>query len=132
MSAKHFLFAGMCAAATLLYPLASSAADLHAEITIAMQHATLAFQASDITGVHMHLHHALNCLEGPKGADFTTKEIDPCANAGNGAIADSSDSTASASLELAVTQAVHGLSSDNLVAAQGDAAAVATTLKGIK
>jgi hypothetical protein len=132
MSARHILLAGSCAAAALLVSPACFAADLHAEITIAAQHASLAAQANDPMVVRMHLHHALNCLEGPKGADFTAKEIDPCANAGSGAIPDSSDSTTSAALELAITQAVQGLSAPSLATAQSDANAAAATLKGIK
>lgn len=123
--------AGFAALALLASPQAF-AADAKAEITIAAQHATLASAAADIAGVHMHLHHALNCIEGPNGADFSKSDMNPCANAGNGAIPDSSDPTATAKLQTAVSEALSGLKSNDLKTAQGDAAATASTLKGIK
>lgn len=108
------------------------AADAKGEITIAAQHASLAAQAGDPAGVRMHLHHVLNCLEGPNGADFSKKDMNPCQNAGNGAIPDSSDPTTNAALQSAVAQAVHGLAASNLKTAQGDASAAAATLQAIK
>ena len=42
-----------------------------------------AAQATDLNTVHMHLHHALNCLVGPNGKGFDAKEMNPCAHAGN-------------------------------------------------
>ena len=123
--------AGIAAFALLAAPQAF-AADAKAEITIAAQHATLASAAGTIAGVHMHLHHTLNCIEGPNGADFSKKDLNPCANAGNGAIPDSTDSTATAKLQMAVSQAVDGLKSNDLKTAQADAAATAATLKAIQ
>jgi hypothetical protein len=82
--------------------------------------------------VHTHLHHTLNCLEGPNGADFSKKDMNPCANAGSGAIPDSSNPTTTASLQTAVSEALKGLSSNDLKTAQGDASATAATLQAIK
>ena len=95
---KRFFFVGV------LMALAAPAAlaDAHSEIVQAETHAGLAAKASDIAGVRQHLHHALNCLVGPAGTGFDAKEMNPCANAGNGAIPDSTDATKKMSLQMAV------------------------------
>lgn len=111
---------------------ASFAADAKAEITIAAQHASLAAGATDVAGVHTHLHHTLNCLEGPNGADFSKADMNPCANAGSGAIPDSSNPTTTATLQTAVSQALKGIAATDLKSAQADATATAATLQGIK
>jgi hypothetical protein len=118
--------------AAALMSTPSLAADAKAEITIAAQHATLAAGASDVAGVHMHLHHTLNCLEGPKGADFSTKDLNPCQNAGDGAIPDSTNPTTVSALQSAVGQARRGLAAMDLKSAQSDASATAATLQAIK
>lgn len=128
----RMLWTAGSAIAVLLVASPAVAADVQAEITIAGQHADYAAASSDLAGVRMHLHHTLNCLEGPKGADFDAKEMNPCANAGNGAIPDSTNPTTNAALETAVVQAVHGLSDSELATAQSDARAAAATLKQIK
>lgn len=107
------------------------AADAKAEIKIAAQHAALAASSTEVATVHMHLHHAINCIEGPKGADFTTKELNPCQNTGNGAIPDSDNPTTNASLQTAVAHALAGLATNNLATAQSDAKATAATLNAI-
>ena len=73
--------------AALLLP-GSALADGHSQIVLAEQHAGLAAQSVDVALVHAHLHHALNCLVGPGGPGFDAHEMNPCANAGNGAIPD--------------------------------------------
>jgi hypothetical protein len=65
-------------------------ADASSETVTAATHAELAAGASDLNGVHMHLHHALNCLVGPGGRGFDPKELNPCAQSGKGAIPDTS------------------------------------------
>lgn len=130
MSRIGIVLAGVAAAAFIAAP--SLAADAKGEITLAAQHASLAAQAGDLAGVRMHLHHTLNCLEGPSGADFSKKDMNPCANAGSGAIPDSSNPTTNAALQSAVSQAVSGLAATNLKTAQGDANATAATLQAIK
>ncbi|HTW33516.1 MAG TPA: hypothetical protein VMD53_02780 [Rhizomicrobium sp.] len=132
MGIRHWILGGSAIAACVAMGAPVLAADDKGEITIAAQHASLAAQASDLAGVRMHLHHTLNCLEGPKGADFSKKEMNPCANAGNGAIPDSTNPTTTAALQSAVSQAVSGLSATNLKTAQGDASATAATLQAIK
>jgi len=132
MSAKIWVMAAMSAAASLALAVPSVAADAKGEITIAAQHASLASQATDISGVRMHLHHTLNCLEGPSGADYSKKDMNPCEHAGTGAIPDSTNPTTTATLQSAVGEAVKGLGASDLKTAQGDASATAATLQAIK
>jgi len=132
MNIRHWIAAGSAVAACAFLAAPVLGADPKGEITTAAQHASLAAQASDIAGVKMHLHHTLNCLEGPKGADFSKADMNPCANSGNGAIPDSTNPTTTASLQSAVGQAVSGLKTSDLKTAQGDASATAATLQAIK
>jgi hypothetical protein len=132
MRFRHWILAGSAMAACAALAGPSLAADAKGEITVAAQHASLAAQAGDLAGVRMHLHHTLNCLEGPKGADYSKKDMNPCANSGSGAIPDSTNPTTTASLQTAVSEAVNGLSAADLKTAQGDASATAATLQAIK
>ena len=116
-----------------LLPLQAVAADLSGEIANAAQHAELAAQAGDIAGVHTHLHHTLNCLVGPGGAGFDAKELNPCANSGNGAIPDAgSDAAKLRVLKSAATNAGVGLRENNLFTAQTVAAHIAKKLKALQ
>ena len=108
------------------------AADVKSEIMTAEQHAELAAQATDVDMVHSHLHHAINCIVGPKGADFDAKELNPCANNGAGALVDSTDAAAKKKLNSAVAKAKTGLNETVLAAAQKDAADTANILDTAK
>jgi hypothetical protein len=79
----------IASAVAMLLPSAAFA-DIAAELATAQTHAGLAAKAPAIDGIHMHMHHALNCLEGPNGADFDKTNMNPCAAQGNGAIPDGS------------------------------------------
>jgi len=115
-----------------LLPLQAIAADLSGEIANAAQHAGLAAQASDITGVHMHLHHTLNCLVGPGGAGFDAKELNPCAGSGNGAIPDAGAAAEKKALQAAAAKAETGIASADYPAAQKIASDTAAMLKAVK
>jgi hypothetical protein len=104
-------------------------ADASSEVVTAETHADLASQASDLNGVHMHLHHAVNCLVGPSGKGFDAKELNPCANAGNGAIPDSKDQAKIQELNAAVAKAEQGIQATDMVAAKQAATATAAMLK---
>jgi hypothetical protein len=119
-------------AAALIAGSAFAAADVKGEIATATDHANLAAAATDIHGVHMHLHHVLNCLAGPKGAGFDASQINPCAGRGDGAIPDASDAAMKASLQAAANEASKGIAETNLVAAQTDAKSTSTMLGAIK
>ena len=119
-------------AALALLPLQAAAADLNGEIANAAQHAGLAAQAGDIAGVHMHLHHAVNCLVGPAGSGFDAKEMNPCANSGNGAIPDSATPAQKKALQAAAAKAETGIASTDYAAAQKIASDTATMIKAVK
>ena len=119
------------AAGMTLLPV-QALADEHSEIANAATHAGLAAAAADVDGVHTHLHHALNCLVGPKGTGFAANEINPCANAGNGAIPDAADAGHKASLESAANTARAGIAAADLATAKKAATETETALKAIK
>ncbi len=102
--------------ATLLLP-GSALADAHSQIVLAGQHAGLASQSTDITLLRSHLHHALNCLVGPGGPGFDAHEMNPCANAGNGAIPDAG-LLKRLPLQTAAAEARAGIAEPNLAKAQ--------------
>ena len=93
------------ALAAILLPATAFAADVEGEIVTAGTHAQLAAQAADLDMVHMHLHHTVNCLVGPTGAQFDATNLNPCAGSGTGAIPDSASPTKKTMLEDAVTTA---------------------------
>jgi hypothetical protein len=123
---------GAAVAALLLAPVQVLAAGAADEITTAATHADLAAKAGAIDGVHMHLHHALNCLVGPNGDGFDPKNINPCANSGTGAIPDTTDKAKKAALEAAAATARAGIAAADLAVAQKDAADTAKALMAIK
>jgi hypothetical protein len=128
MTKSRNLLIGAVAAGALVLPTLALA-DAHSEIVNAGMHAGFAAGSADIGGVHTHLHHTLNCLVGPSGTGFDAKEMNPCANAGNGAIPDAADSAKKATLESAAAKAREGLASNDLGAAQKDASDARTLLK---
>ena len=129
---KFDLLTGAAIAALLLAPMPVLAADAAGEIVTAATHADLASKAADLAGTQMHLHHALNCLVGPAGAGFDPKNLNPCANAGNGAIPDTADAAKKLALEAAANTARAGLAAADMATAQKDAAAAARELKAVK
>ena len=119
-------------AAAILIAGAASAADVKGEIATAQDHANLAAAASDIAGVHMHLHHTLNCIVGPAGADFDAKEINPCTGRGAGAMPDSTSAAMKTLLQAAADEANKGLAATDLATAQADAKSTSAMLTAIK
>ena len=122
----------LVAGATLLLSTAAFAADLAAELSTAQTHAGLAAKATAIDGVHMHMHHALNCLVGPGGAGFDTTNANPCAKSGAGAIPDSTDAAQKAKLQTAVGQLNTGLAATDMAAATKDATDASMTIASAK
>ena len=47
------------------------------EASTAVVHAGFSSQSKDIAGVHLHLHHVVNCLVGEKGDGYYAKAGDP-------------------------------------------------------
>jgi len=127
--AHRFCFASVAAAGVLAFGVAVLA-DASSETVTATTHAELAAGASDLSGVHSHLHHALNCLVGPGGNGFDAKEMNPCAQSGKGAIPDTTDASKKAALETAAEKVRSGLMASDLKASRNDASAAASMLKG--
>jgi len=129
---KCNILLGAAVAALILAPASVLAADVAGEIATAATHATLASQAGAIDGVHMHLHHTLNCLVGVGGVGFDAKQINPCAGSGNGAIPDETDAAKRKALQSAADMAAAGIAAADLAKAQKVATDTATALKAIK
>jgi hypothetical protein len=127
---KKIVIAGLGSAA-LLFSTAAYA-DLAGELATAQTHAGLAAKATDINMVHMHLHHALNCLVGAGGMGFDTTNANPCASAGKGILVDSTDMAQKAKLQAAVADANRGIAATDLAAAQADATATAGAIGAAK
>jgi hypothetical protein len=132
MTHKSDMLASAALVAALLAPLPVLAADPAGEIVTARTHADLASKASDLAGAQMHLHHALNCLVGPGGAGFDPKSMNPCANAGTGAIPDTADAAKKTALEAAADKARAGIAASDAGIARKDAADTAAALAAIK
>ncbi len=99
------------------------------EIKTAHTHAKYAAAAPTVAVSHVHLHHVINCLVGPKGTGFDASQADPCKGQGNGALPDAAGNAAlHAKLETALKQAQAGLQSNDLKTAHADADKVAATL----
>jgi hypothetical protein len=130
MSKTIVIAVGLIAAFAATAP--AGAADVKGEIATAQDHANLAAAATDINGVHMHLHHVLNCIAGPKGAGFDASQINPCSGRGNGAMPDASDAAMKSSLQSAANEASKGIAETNLAMAQADAKSTSAMLGAIK
>ncbi len=94
----------------------------------AAQHAGLAASGADLPGVRRHLHHVLNCLVGPEGPGFDAAQGNPCAAAG-GAIPQTSDATAKATLEKVAGDVRKAIASEDLAAAKKAATDAQASLK---
>ncbi len=131
ISIKPFAIAAVFAATAAFWPMAASAGSASETVTAAT-HAGLAAKAADINGVHMHLHHALNCLVGPAGKGFDKTNLNPCANAGKGAIPDATNADTKEALEKAADKARAGIASHDAATARNDATDAEEMLKAVK
>ncbi len=121
--------AGAIAVVVATLPASVLAADASKEAATSEMHAGLAARATTIEQVHVHLHHAVNCLVGPKGQGFDSHEANPCQSLGDGAIPDTTDASTKAKLNAALAHAQAGLKSDDLAAARRAAAETQAALK---
>lgn len=106
-------------------------ADLAGELATAQTHAGMAAKATNLKTVQMHLHHAVNCLVGPSGQGYDSSNANPCAKAGNGALADANGDQ-KAKIQAAVADAEPGLSTTDLATAQKAAQATADAIGNAK
>lgn len=120
------------AVAVLMTSAAYAAADVKGEIATAEEHVGYSAVAKTIEEAHMHLHHAVNCIVGPKGAGFDATQINPCAGRGNGAMPDSTDAGVKQKLQAAADAAQKGLATNDLKAAQAAAAQTVSMLKALE
>jgi len=127
--ATYLSLAGIVTGLLVALPAFAQAADPAQEVATAGQHAGLAAQGTSIEQVHMHLHHTVNCLVGPKGQGFDAKQANPCQKLGNGAIPDTADQASKTKLTAALAKAQAGLSSDDLTAARSAATQAQAALK---
>ncbi|HEX3756055.1 MAG TPA: hypothetical protein VHV26_13365 [Rhizomicrobium sp.] len=125
-------FTAIAFLAAACFAAAPALADEAGELSIAQTHAGLAGKATALNGVHMHLHHALNCLVGPSGTGFDSGQMNPCAKAGNGAIPDSTSASQKSKLETAVASAQAGIAATDLATAQKDATDTASAIGSAK
>jgi hypothetical protein len=125
----HLPLVGVITVIVIALPASALAADPAQEAATSGVHAGLAAQAATIEQVHMHLHHTVNCLVGPKGQGFDAKEANPCQKLGDGAIPDTTDSATKAKLTAALANAQAGLKSDDLAAAKKAATEAQAALK---
>ena len=109
-----------------LYPAAAQAVDLPVEISAAQMTARSAsrnvFAMEDI---HERMQAAINCLVGPKGADFVASVRNPCAATGNGVIPDTTDTAKKAGYMKAVADLKAALKIEDRTKAMEAALAVA-------
>jgi len=124
---KSWIGIALCAGLVAL-PLAAHA-DASTEVATAAEHAGYSAAADTLMVAHMHLHHVLNCLVGPKGRGFDTKAADPCADMGSGAIPDTTDAHMKRRLEHIAYRTRRALHSQNLAAVKKDAARIEAELK---
>jgi hypothetical protein len=127
--AAHLSVASIVTGNLTALPASAQAADPAQEAATGGVHAGLAAQAASIEQVHMHLHHAVNCLVGPAGQGFDAKEANPCQKLGNGAIPDTTDAAMKPKLTAALAKAQAGLKTDDLAAAKKAATEAQAALK---
>lgn len=118
-------------------PIAAQAGDASnaasRQVATATAHAGMALGAADLNMVHTHLHHVINCLVGPVGADFDSSAGNPCKGMGNGALVDAEGQVAvEGTLHAAVREAKQGLGTTKLDSAHADAQKVLSTLQNAK
>lgn len=116
----------------LLVPALALAAqgDAQMQVKTAVQHATFATKANNVTQTHLHLHHVINCLVGPNGEGFDAKAGNPCKGQGNGALNDLAGSVQEKdTLEQALALAKIGVKIQKHKPAYYTAQAVRTLLK---
>lgn len=123
---KFFVIA-MVASVLSATALAKTAAEN--EISTAIDHAEFSVKANDVSAIHLHLHHVVNCLVGEKGKQFYAAAGDPCKGMGNGAINDAQSTALKTRLESILAEAEKGLNEKEFTRAHKTASLVKRMLK---
>lgn len=116
----------------------TSATDPQQGVVNARIHATVASKVDTIDAVHLHLHHVINCLEGPHGTLYSAKaeaqSAYHCNDVGEkGAVDDpQAGSQARKLAQQAVREAVAGIHATTVNAGHHDAADVIRTLDAVQ
>lgn len=99
------------------------------EMSTAVLHAEFSAKSAQISGVHLHLHHVINCLVGEHGKQFDAAAGDPCKGMGNGAINDAQTPFLKATLGHVLAEAEKGLATKDVAKGQEAALNVRKMLK---
>src|SRR5688572_12343196 len=96
-------------AATLLLPAGAVLAQAQGALQVQINAAQISARAgsrniSAIEDIHRRIQSSINCLVGPKDADFKADAPNPCAATGNGVIPDTPEAAKKAKYREAVTQ----------------------------
>jgi hypothetical protein len=106
-----------------------AAANGSKEVQTAIEHAGFAGNAKATDQVHLHLHHVINCLVGPKGKDYYVAAGDPCKGEGGGALNDVRNPAQQKYLQQALALAKTGVTISHQAPARNVAVAVGDLLK---
>lgn len=123
---KPFLFSLF---AILLASVAFASSAVEKEVSTAVSHAEFATNAKKVSGIHLHLHHVVNCLVGESGKQFDSSAGDPCKGMGNGAINDAGTPALKSRLEKVLMDAEKGLSESSYKEAHHAASRVKRMLR---
>lgn len=120
--------------AGLSLAVAAAARQPDKEIAAALVHAGAASHMDTVAGVHLHLHHVLNCVLGPGSKLYSAQaealSENSCKGLGDGALSDAGrDRAVRESLERAARVAEHGIVATDLAVAQRNAAEVMAALR---
>lgn len=103
------------------------------EIATAIIHANVASKVDSIDGVHLHLHHVLNCVLGPHSIQYSAAaeklSAYKCVGLGNGALPDSHDPAVRSDLQQVVKLADRGIQTRQFATAHQSALGVLAELK---
>lgn len=127
----HWLGIALCGSLVVL-PVGAYAGNAPSEVATAAEHAGFSAASSTLRVAHMHLHHTLNCLVGPRGRGFNSKFLNPCAHIGHGAIPDTIDAHTKMELKHIANQVRMALTVQRLAAVKKDAHKIEAELKRVK
>ena len=109
--------------------MALAATNVSKEVQTAIEHAGFASNAKTTNEVHLHLHHVINCLVGPKGEGYDSAAGDPCKGEGGGALNDLKGTPQQKYLQQALDLAKTGVNINHRAPARDVATAVNDLLK---
>lgn len=125
--------AALALGSTLSLGALAATGNANREIATAIIHANVASKVDSIDGVHLHLHHVLNCVLGPHSSQYSAAaeklSAYKCVGLGNGALPDSRDPAVRSDLRQVAKLAGQGVHDSQFAAAHQAAVAVLAELK---